>query len=179
MPRQDNDQPRPNAAPKRVCLGRIAAPHGLRGLVKVLCYGDDPSLIETLGPCYTSEEGEETLCVTLKNHLGKYILADIEGYDTRERAEDIKGTELYVDKDALPAIEEEDSFYFEDLVGLRAVNAKGADAGRVIAVHNFGAGDLLEVRPPSGEAYLLPFTDEHVPEVDLEGAFIRVIPLEV
>jgi 16S rRNA processing protein RimM len=178
MPLPDDDQPAEAHASKRVCLGRIASPHGVKGLVKILAYGEDPYLIEDLGPCYTSEDGEDTLAISLKNSMGKYILAEVEGCDDRNRAEDIKGTELYVDKDRLPEIEEDGAFYFEDLIGLRAINAKGKDAGKVIAVHNFGAGDLLEVRPPSGDDYLLPFTDENVPEVNLEDGFVTVVPLE-
>jgi 16S rRNA processing protein RimM len=178
MPLPDDEQPTVANTSKRVCLGRIAAPHGIKGLVKILAFGEDPYLIEDLGPCYTSEDGEETLAITLKNSLGKYILAEAEGSVTRNDSEALKGTDLYVDKDALPPIEDEGSFYFNDLIGLRALNAKGKEAGVVIAVHNFGAGDLLEVRPPSGDTYLLPFTDENVPEVDIDGGFVTVVPLE-
>ncbi|MFK7840619.1 MAG: ribosome maturation factor RimM, partial [Bdellovibrionales bacterium] len=146
----ENVQPSSN----RICLGVIAQAHGVKGLVKILPYGDDPYLIEDV----------EEFDITLKNPHGKYFLAEIAGVTSREEVDAIKGTELFIDRDALPD-PEEGEYYIEDLVGLKALNIKGKDAGVVIAVHNFGAGDLMEIKPPSGEPYLVPFTDEHVPEV--------------
>jgi ribosomal 30S subunit maturation factor RimM len=75
MPLSDDDQPVETPTAKRVCLGRIAAPHGVKGLVKILAYGEDPYLIEDLGPCYTSEDGEDRLAISLQNSMGQYILA--------------------------------------------------------------------------------------------------------
>lgn len=158
---QDQDQ-----SPKRVCLGKITSAHGVRGLVKIFPFGEDPSLIETLGPCYTSESGSETLTIHLKNPMGnKVYLAEVEGIASREDVATVKGTKLFVDKDKLPEIEDDGTFYYEDLVGLKAVNEDGKELGKVIAVENFGAGELLEVRLKSGQDVLIPFTDEYVPEV--------------
>ena len=90
--------------------------------------------------------------------------------------EALKGTKLYVPHSRLPA-REEDEWYHADLIGLAAVDGEGAAIGTVIAVHNFGAGDLLEIRPASGGATaLMPFTRETVPEVDVEGGWLRVVP---
>lgn len=149
---------------KRVCLGKVVSVHGLKGLVKLCPFGEDTSLLN--GTLYTAQEGENSISVTLKSTSGKYILAEINGVSTREAAEDISGTELWIERDKLPEISENDAFYIEDLMGLSAVDKNGQPAGTVIAVHNFGAGDLLEIKPPSGEAYLLPFTKEHVPEIN-------------
>ncbi|MGH1398985.1 MAG: ribosome maturation factor RimM [Alphaproteobacteria bacterium] len=150
---------------KKICIAKIAAPHGLKGLVKIIPFCEDVSLIEAV----------EEFDITLKNPSGKYILAEIAGVSSREAVEAIKGTELFVDRDALPD-PEEGEYYIEDLVGLRAVNANsGKDAGVIIAVHNFGAGDLLEIKPKSGEAYLVPFNDDHVPEVSADS--VSVIPM--
>ena len=160
MPFQDQDQ-----SPKRICLGVIAQAHGVKGLVKILPYGEDPYLIEEV----------EGFDITLKNPHGKYFLAEIEGVNSREDVEAIKGTELFIDRDKLPE-PDEGEYYIEDLVGIRCVNANsGKDAGVIIAVHNFGAGDLLEIKPKSGETYLIPFNDDHVPEVGDES--VTVIPM--
>ena len=162
MPFQDQDQ-----SPKRIVVGKVAAAHGVKGLVKILAYAEDISLIEK------SSEFD----IHLKNPSGKYILAEIEGVNSREDVEKIKGTELTIPRDALPE-PEDGEYYIEDLVGLKAINAKsGKDAGVIIAVHNFGAGDLLEIKPKSGETYLIPFNDGHVPEVNEDS--VRVIPLEL
>lgn len=150
---------------KRICIGKITGPHGVKGLVKILPYCEDITLLEQV----------EDFKITLKNPSGKYMLAEIEGINTREAAEDIAGTELWISRDKLPDISDEDAFYIEDLVGLKAVDTDGKDAGTVIAVHNFGAGDLLEIKPPAGEAYLLPFTKENVPEITEEK--LTIIPL--
>lgn len=154
MPFQNQDQPE-----KRIVLGKIHAPHGVKGLVKILPFGDDPALLEHV----------ENFKVTLKNPQGKYYLAQIEGVNDRDAAEALKGTELFISRDKLPEIEDENTFYFEDLVGLTTVDENGKETGKVIAVHNFGAGDLLEIQPLSGESYMLPFTDENVGDVDLPG----------
>ena len=153
MPFQNQDQP-----DKRVALGKIHAPHGVKGLVKILPYGDDPALLEQV----------LDFKITLKNPQGKYYLAQVEGVNDRDAAEALKGTELFISRDKLPEIEDEDTFYFEDLVGLSTVDENGEETGKVIAVHNFGAGDLLEIRPLKGEDYLLPFTDENVGDVKIQ-----------
>ena len=149
---------------KKICIAVIAQAHGVKGLVKILPYGEDPALIELV----------EDFDITLKNPLGKYILAEIGGVSSREGVEAIKGTELFIDRDKLPE-PDEGEYYIEDLVGMTAVNQAGKDAGVVIAVHNFGAGDLLEIKPPSGDAYLVPFNDDHVPEVTKDS--VTVIPM--
>lgn len=147
---------------KRICIGKITGPHGVKGLVKILPYCEDITLLEQV----------EELKITLKNPSGKYMLAEIEGVGTREQAEDIAGTELWIARDKLPELPDNEEFYIEDLIGLKAVDTDGNDAGTVIAVHNFGAGDLLEIKPPTGETYLLPFTKENVPEINSEALVI-------
>ena len=156
---QDKDQP-----PKRVCLGRIAAPHGVKGLVKLLPYGDDTSLLE--GELFTDETSCNTLKITLKNKLGKYILAEIEGCTDRNRSEELKGTELYIPRADLPELDE--GFYYEDLIGLKVLNENDEHIGKVIAVENFGAGDLLEIQPLSDQSYYVPIVEQFVPEIRLE-----------
>ncbi len=140
---------------KKITIGKIAAPHGVKGLVKILPFCEDLSLLETV----------EAFDITLKNPSGKYILAEIAGLNSREDVEAVKGTELTISRDQLPE-PDEGEYYIEDLVGMKAIHAQSGDvAGKIIAVHNFGAGDLLEIKPPSGEAFLIPFNDDTVPEI--------------
>ena len=151
---------------KRICVGRVAAPHGVKGLVKILPFCEDLSLIEQVSE----------FDITLKNPSGKYILAEIDGITSREQVDKIKGTDLTVARDQLPDTDEGE-YYIEDLIGLKAINAQSQkDAGVIIAVHNFGAGDLLEIKPKSGETYLIPFNDDYVPEVGENS--VQIIPLE-
>lgn len=160
---------------ERIVLAKIADVHGIKGLVKIFPYGEDISLLESIEPLYAENKAVK---ITLKNALGKFILAEIEGVSTREDAEKLKGHELSVDKDALPELDhEEDGYYHHDLIGLKALNEAGEEIGTVIAVDNYGAGDLLEIRKSTGEKFLLPFTDEYVPVVDLENGHVTIIEM--
>jgi 16S rRNA processing protein RimM len=107
------------------------------------------------------------------------LVATLKGVATREEAERLNGVELYVAREKLPATSE-DEYYHADLIGLAAVNAAGEPLGRVIAIHNFGAGDIIEVAPPSGATMLLPFSNAVVPTVDLEGGRVVIeLPEEI
>ncbi len=167
-------------ANKRVCLGRIAAPHGVKGLVKILPYGEDPYLLEDLSPIYTDKSKDDTVrAIKLKNQMGKYILAEIEGCNTREQSDALKGIELWVDRDALPEIEDEGEFYIEDLIGLTANNENGDTIGNICAVQNFGAGDLLEIKPKSGSTFFVPFKDDFIVDINLDDGIIALKNYEI
>ncbi len=163
--------------PTRTCLGRIAQAHGIKGLVKLRPYGEDPQRLA--GDMFTSETGDQTLTITLKNSLGKYYLAEIDGVSDRDQAEALRGIELWAARDILPEIENKDEFYVEDLIGLTALNADGQEIGKVISVENYGAGDLLDIQPPNGETYLVPFTKENVPDIDMDTRKITIVPLDI
>ena len=150
---------------KRICLGKITGAHGIKGLVKIMPFGEDPYLIEDLSPVFTGETGDKTLSLTLKNPQGSHFLAEVEGVTDRTQAENLKGTELFVPRESLPDIEEDGAYYIEDLIGMDARDDTGQTIGTVLAVHNFGAGDLLEIRQPSGHSFMMPFTDETVGEI--------------
>ena len=156
---------------KRICLGKIVGAHGVKGLVKILPFGDDPRLIETLGPIFTGENSETTLNVTMKNSAGhKFWLASIEGVTERNGAEKLRGVELWTDQDKLPKMDD-GRLYFADLIGLKAVDAEGIEIGDVIDVRNFGAGDLLEIRATKG-TFMMPFTNDTCPEVNIKEGYI-------
>jgi len=159
---------------KRICIGKIASAHGVKGLVKVLPYCKDISLLN--GELYTSNNStdHQTLTITFKNSMGKHVLASIEGITTPEDAKKLKHS-LYIPRDALPKTDN-DEFYIEDLIGLEAKNHKNGDAlGTIITVDNFGAGNLLEIKPTNGTtSYYIPFNDDYVTNVDLDERYIML-----
>ena len=157
---------------KRLCIAKIASAHGVKGLVKLHVFAEDVGLLN--GILFTSESGDETLPLTLKNATAKHWLAEVENVTDRNGAEALRGTEIYIDQAALPE-PEEGAFYFSDLIGLNAIDKNGTEIGKVIAAQNFGAGDLLEIQPVGADSFYLPFNDDTVAEI-LTNKIIIVIP---
>lgn len=158
--------------PARICVGKIATSHGVRGWVKVHCYADDPDVLQTCGPLFTSETGDKTLTVKLKTATNTHWLAEVLGVADRDAADRLRGTELYLDRDALPEID--DGYYHADLIGLSVVNDDGATIGVVSALDNFGASDLVEVKPQVGQAFYVPLTDDYATiEIENNRVVIR------
>lgn len=163
----------PDQAPLRLRVGKIVAAHGVKGLVKILPETDDMDLLE--GSLYKNAHGPETLAVTLKNALGRYVLAELEGVTDRTAAEKLRLTELYIDKTTLPVIKKPGTYYHTDLIGLKALDETGAEIGSIIGVDNFGAGDLLDIRPVNGGAsFYIPFTKDNVPDIAIEKSFVTL-----
>ncbi len=162
----------------RIVLAKIIEPHGIKGLVKILPFGDDISLIESLSPMHGSN-GQQ-ISIILKNPIGRFMLAAIKGVNTREDADKLKGVELAINAASLPAIEEPDTFYPHQLVGLKALNEAGEEIGRVLGVPDYGAGGLLEIQPlDASPAYLVPFSNDFVPTVDIAAGTVTIIPPEM
>jgi 16S rRNA processing protein RimM len=159
----------------KVCVGAIAGAFGVRGEVRLKSFCAEPGAIATYGPLL-AEDGR-SYSVTLGRPVTNGIAARLSGIETREAAEALRGQRLYVDRERLPALPD-DEFYHADLIGLEVRDTGGALLGRVAAVLNHGAGDLLEVRPPQGAAILLPFTRAAVPTVDLASGRIVADPPE-
>lgn len=155
----------------RICIAKIASAHGIKGLVKLHVFVEHVELVN--GDLFTSEAGDKTLHITLKNATAKHWLAEIKGITDRNQSEPLRGTNLYIDKTSLPA-PDEDEFYFSDLIGLPCVDEAGTDIGKIIATDNFGAGDLLEIQPEGGESFYLPVTDETVMKIDENGVIIKI-----
>lgn len=158
---------------KRILVGEIGRPHGVRGLVKLRSFTADPADIAGYGPL-SDEGGTRTYALTLlADGLGR-----IEGITDRDAAQRLTGTKLYVDRDRLPKLEE-DEFYLADLEGLEAVDAQGQVLGRVRAVEEHGAGPFLTIGTAKGEL-LIPFTLACVPQVDIAGGKLVVdVPADV
>ena len=164
------------AAP--ICVARIGAAHGVRGEVKLWIFTDDPLAVKQYGPL-TTKDGTRQFEVTHAREANGHLVATLKGIATRDEAERLNGVELYIARDQLPETDE-DEYYHADLIGLAAVTAEGAPIGRVIAIHNFGAGDIIEIAPPHGATMLLPFTNAVVPTVDLAGGRVVIeLPVEV
>ena len=151
------------AAP--ICVARIGAAHGVRGAVKLWTFTEDPLAVKHYGPLST-KDGARQFEVTHVREAKDHLVAMLKGVASREDAERLNGIELYIARDKLPETDE-DEYYHADLIGLAAVNAANEAIGRVIAIHNFGAGDIIEIAPASGPTLLLPFTNAVVPTVDL------------
>ncbi len=157
----------------RVCLGQIGAAHGVRGEVRLRSFTAEPTAIAHYGPL-ESEDGRVFEIATMRPARDHFV-ATLKGIADREAAERLVNIKLYVPRERLPAPDGPDEFYHADLIGLAVVDRTGQKRGRVIAVHNFGAGDLIEVRPDSGgKTELLPFDAAHVPMVDVAAGKIVV-----
>jgi len=160
----------------KVCIGQFAGSHGVRGLVKLKSFTGDPKAVAAYGPL-SDESGKRTFRVTLTGAPKDDVwLARVEGLSTREQAQELTGVRLYVDRAALPDTDDEDEFYHADLIGLRAETAAGDLFGTVLAIYDFGGGDVLEIRTESGATELLPFTKACVPVVDVKGGRVVVDP---
>ncbi len=161
-----------------ICVARIGAAHGVRGEVKLWTFTEDPLAVRHYGPL-TSKDGMRQFEVTHAREAKDHLVATLKGITTREEAERLNGIELYIAREKLPETDE-DEYYHADLIGLAAVTATDAPIGRVIAIHNFGAGDIIEIAPPQGSTLLLPFTNAVVPTVDLAGGRVVIeLPPEI
>jgi 16S rRNA processing protein RimM len=162
----------------RVCVARIGAAHGVRGAVKLWTFTEDPFAVKAYGPLST-KDGTRQFEVEHVREAKDHLVATFQGVMTREEAERLNGIELYVPREKLPATEQ-DEYYHADLIGLAAVTTADQPLGRVVAIHNFGAGDIIEIAPPQGATMLLPFTNAVVPTVDLAGGRVVIeLPKEI
>ena len=159
----------------RVCLGQIGAAHGVRGEVRLHSFTSDPAAIADYGPLET-EDGR-VLEIEKLRPAKDHFVARLSGIRDRDPASALTNTKLYVPRERLPRTEDPDEFYHADLIGLAAVDLAGKTLGTVVAIHNFGAGDLIEVRPQTGgNTELVPFDTTHVPKVDIASGRIVVHP---
>jgi 16S rRNA processing protein RimM len=161
-----------------VLLGRFGAPHGVRGEIRLQSFTSDPLSIASYDSL-TDKSGTRNFRLRAVRRQGKDMLvAQVEGVDDRAGAEALNRVELYVARDRLPA-PDEDEFYIADLIGLRAETAEGVEIGTIVAVRNFGAGDILEIAPEAGgETLMFPFTKAAVPVVEPTTHVVIDIPEE-
>jgi 16S rRNA processing protein RimM len=157
----------------RICVARIGAAHGVRGEVKLWSFTADPAAVADYGPLETADG--RTVEIEAMRPAKEFFVARLKGVADRDAAERLRNAELLVPRERLPAPAEADEFYHADLIGLAVVDTAGTALGSVVAVHNFGAGDLIEVSRPEGrDTVMLAFTQAVVPEIDLAGGRVVV-----
>jgi 16S rRNA processing protein RimM len=162
-----------------VLLAVFGAPHGVKGELRVKSFAGDPADFDAYGPLVDARG--RSFEIRSKRHVkDDLFVVRVKGCDDRDAAAALTNVELYVPRQRLPA-PDEGEFYYSDLIGLPAFDEDGAPFGQIVAVENFGAGDILEIRPASGgETVLLPFNDDFVPVVDLAARRVVVVaPVEI
>jgi 16S rRNA processing protein RimM len=162
----------------QVCVARIGAAHGVRGAVKLWTFTEDPFAVTRYG-ILSTKDGARSFEVAHAREANGFLVATLKGVTTRNEAERLNGLELYVARDRLPATDD-DEYYHADLIGLAAETTAGEPLGKVIAIHNFGGGDIIEIAPPAGTTLMLPFSNAVVPTVDLAGGRVVIeLPDEI
>ena len=162
-----------------ICIGAIAGAFGVSGEVRLKSFCSEPTDIASYGPLST-QDGSRTFHITLTRPVAGGLGARIQGVATKEEADALRGTSLFVHRDRLPSLPD-DEFYHADLIGLQAFDTGGLLVGTVTAIHNHGAGDIIEISPPGHKsAVLLPFSKTIVPNVDIgAGRLIVDLPEDV
>lgn len=160
----------------RILMGKIGAAHGIKGEVRLTSHTTEPATIASYGPLATDRPGL-TLVIEAVRASGNGLVARLAGIADRSAAEALNGVSLFVERARLPPTDDEDDFYHADLIGLDARLESGVSIGRVVALPNYGAGDLLEVRDPrSGDSFLYPFTRAVVPAIRIEEGYLVIAP---
>jgi 16S rRNA processing protein RimM len=158
-----------------VQMAVIGAPHGIRGELRVKTFTGEPEALGDYGPLYTQDgRAFEVASIRAAGNMAVVRFAEV---GDRNAAEALTGTELFVDRSVLPEPEEEDEFYHADLIGLDVRDDSGAVLGKVLAVQNFGGGDILDLMIGGRKGVLIPFTQAAVPEVTIAEGFIRIDPV--
>ena len=156
-----------------VCLGVVGGPHGVRGLVRIRTFTETPEDVAAYGPVI--DDAGRLWRLSVESPWKAGVIARIEGIRDRDAAERLKGQKLHIERQALPE-PDDDTYYHADLIGLEVRLASGGAVGRIVAVQDFGAGDLLDVRLDTGGTALLPFTATAVPEVHVSEGYVIAAP---
>ncbi|MDQ0314066.1 ribosome maturation factor RimM [Amorphus orientalis] len=172
-PQRPADGPAANPA-AYVALAEIGAAHGVRGAARIRIFAEDPDLLTECGPLRLADG--RPLAIAAIEAQGNKIVARFEGVADRTEVEALRNQTLYLAREMLPDLDDEDTFYHVDLIGLDVVDTDGTALGRVRTVQDFGAGDLIEVERTEGKSVFVPFTLACVPTVDLAAGRIVVEP---
>ena len=160
---------------RKLCVGVVTAAHGVSGQVRVKSFTATAGDIARYKPL-TDASGERVFCLDIVGRAKGVLLARIDGILNRDAADELRGTKLFVERNALPDADDEDEFYHVDLVGLAAILPDGNAYGTVKAVYDFGAGDMIEFELTESGDVILPFTRAVIPEIDLDQGWIIVDP---
>lgn len=155
-----------------VQMAVIGAPHGIRGEVRVKTFTGDPMALGDYGPLQTADG--RTFTVAAIRPAKNVVVVRFREIGSREAAEAVTGTELFIDRSALPDDLEEDEFYHADLIDLAVRDETGAVIGKVVAIQNFGGGDIVEIALAGRRTAMVPFTLAAIPEISVRDGFVRV-----
>jgi 16S rRNA processing protein RimM len=162
---------------KRICVAQIGAAHGLRGGVHVRSFTAEPEAFAQYGPLETEDRSRRLEIDSVKPSKDGFTVRFV-GVTRREQAETLRNLTLYVERERLPPATGAE-FYHADLIGLAAVTPEGETLGEVVAVHNFGAGDIIEIRGENAQPQMFAFDEKTVPKVDIAaGNLVIVAPAE-
>ena len=166
----------PDVKPPRnpILLGVVGGAHGIKGEVRIKSFTEDPTDIKAYGPLFDAKGN--TYTIRTARIQKNVVVVTINEISDRNGAELLNGTELFVDRSALPA-DDEDEFYQSDIVGMAVESVDGAAIGTVIAFHDFGAGEVIEIKPERGSSVMIPFSEAAVPDIDVERRVMIVEPL--
>ncbi len=156
----------------RFRIAKITSAHGIKGFVKMKFFIDDLSILENAPPLFIGETSNDTFILTLKNAVKTQWVVQIAGVTDRNRAEELRGTELFIENSTLPSAPE-GSFSQQDLIGMTILDSTHTPFGEIIAVQNFGAGDLLEINPLTGSTFYFPFNEDTCPVIDIQNKTIE------
>lgn len=162
-----------NKAKHTICVGQFAGAHGVRGLVKLRSFTEDPESIFAYKPL-SDENGARVFKLTRKSAAKEFFIIAVEGIGSKEEADQLRGDKIYISRDLLPKLKKGE--YFEgDLVGLHAFDKDGKNYGKVMGVFDYGAGVFLEIGTSKKDSFMLPFRDAFVPEVDLKAEKLLIV----
>ncbi|WP_158598512.1 ribosome maturation factor RimM [Notoacmeibacter ruber] len=163
---------------EHVIVARVGAAHGIRGEVRIKSFTEEPAGFSSYGPLF-AQDGRTFMIESVRPQK-EMMIARLKGITSREQAEALNGLELSVPRSALGETDDADEFFLADLVGLTVTDSEDRALGTVVAVHDFGAGDILEIRFDDRGIEMVAFTRETVPTVDLEkGRLTFIAPMEV
>ena len=159
----------------RVCLGIVVGAKGIKGEVRIKSFTAEPADVAAYGPV-DSEDGKASWALNVVGEAKGAVIARLKGVTDRNQADALKGVKLYVHRSKLPPADE-GTYYHADLVGMDVVLTTGETKGKVVAVLNFGGGDIIEVGDGQSETTMVPFSSEAIAEVNVSERLIRVVPL--
>lgn len=160
---------------RKVCVGRFVGAHGVRGLVKLRSFTEDPDSIFAYAPL-TEEKGDRVFTIAKKSVAGDLFLVSVEGINTKESADQLRGDGLYIPRSLLPP-PREGEYYEADIVGLKAIDQTGKEYGKILGLFDYGAGPFLEIGTEKKDSFMLPFTSVFVPSIDVDaGKAVIFIP---
>ncbi len=158
---------------ERVCIAVITGAHGIQGAVRLKSFTEDPLALADYNPV-EDEAGKNRFSLTILGIQKGSVLAKLDSVKDRNAAESMKGFKLYALRSQLPVLQDEDEFYYSDLIGLQARTPAGEEIGFVVSIQDYGAGDILELKTSDGKACLVVFTKQTVPVIDLEQGYLIV-----